>query len=193
MPEAIAARSSSMRRARLVALGGEGHRARLELGAGFLEPLDLGGQRDGAFDERRVSGAGFGRALTELLGGLARLEQAALRRRQPFVGRPLIVFETRDRLARFVLTAVDRLALLFGLPALAGELLALLGEAGRFVLGVLQLRLLGHDGFFLLVMLGRQRGDGVATPVRWWRRGSRFPRRGGRASRARPGCARAAP
>ena len=68
---------------------------------------DLRGERDGALDERRVVGAGFGRPVAELLGGLARLEQAALGGGQPIVGRPLIVFEPRDRFARFILAAVD--------------------------------------------------------------------------------------
>ena len=147
--------------ARLVAFGRERARPRFELGARFLEPLHLGGQRGRALDEGRVGGAGFGRALAEILGGLARLEQAALRGGQPIVGRPLIVFQPGDRFARFALTPVDRLALLFGLPALAAELLVLQGEAGRLVLSVLQLRLLRHDRLFLLVVLGRQGRDRI--------------------------------
>ena len=96
--------------ARLVALGRERARARFEFGAGFLEALHLGGQRRRAFDEApRESARASAARLAEILGGLARLEQAALRGGQPVVGRPLIVFEPRDRLARFVLAAVDRL------------------------------------------------------------------------------------
>ena len=53
-----------------------------------------------------------------------------------------------------LLSTVDRLALLLGLPPLARELLALLSETGRLVRGALQLRLLGHDGLLLLVVLG---------------------------------------
>ena len=79
--------------ARLVAFGRERARPRFELGARFLEALHFGGQRGRAFDEGRVGGAGFGRALAEILGGLARFEQAALRGGQPIVGRPLIVFQ----------------------------------------------------------------------------------------------------
>ena len=51
----MAARRSSMRRARLVALRAEGQGAGLELGSRFFETLDLGGQSDGAFDERRMA------------------------------------------------------------------------------------------------------------------------------------------
>jgi hypothetical protein len=160
-PEAIAARSLVDAGARFVALRAEGQRAGLEFGPGFDEPLDLGCQGDGAFDQGRVIGSGFGSAMAEIFGGLARLEQTALRRRQPVVGCPLLVFETRDRLARFDLAAVDGFALLLGLPAFTRELLALLVETRRFVHGVLQLRVLRDDGLFLLVVLGCQCSDGV--------------------------------
>ena len=147
--------------ARVIALDGEGHSARLELSAGLLEPLHFGGQCGRALDERRMSGSGFGRPLIQLFGGLARLEHPALSGHQPFVRRLLIAFEPRNRQARFLLPAVERVALLFRLLALPGKLLALLGEADRLVLGALQLRLLGHHEFFLLVVLGRQRIEGV--------------------------------
>jgi hypothetical protein len=75
--------------------------------------------------------------------------------------RDLIAATVRDRLAGFALTPGDRLALLFGLPALAAELLVLQGEAARFVLGVLELRLLRHDRLFLLVVLGREGRDRI--------------------------------
>ena len=71
------------------------------------------------------------------------------------------MFEPADRRARFLLAAIERVALLFGLPALADELLALLGQPRRFVRRVLQLRVVADDRLFLPVVLGVQRGDGV--------------------------------
>ena len=60
----MAVRSSSMRARVSSRSAREGQRARLELGAGFHETLDLGGQGDGAFDQGGVIGAGLGGAMT---------------------------------------------------------------------------------------------------------------------------------
>ena len=71
------------------------------------------------------------------------------------------MLQTADGFLRFDLTAVERVPLLFGLAALANELLALLSQSRRFVGRVLQLRLVADDGLLLPVMLGVQRGDPV--------------------------------
>src|SRR5260221_4727189 len=146
---------------RLSALGRQRDGSGFELGPCFFEALDLGSQSGGPFDKRRMVGARFSGATAEILGGLARLEQAALRSSKPIVSRPLIVLQPRNRFARFSLTAVDRLALIFGLPALAGKLLALLTETRCLIDGVLQLRLLPDDGFFLFMVLGCKGGNRV--------------------------------
>src|SRR5206468_389961 len=88
---------------------------------------------------------------------LARLDQFALRDRQLFVGNALIVVEPRDRRARFLLTPVEAVALLFGLASLARELLGLIGQTRLLVARVGHLRLAADDDFLLLVMLGIQR------------------------------------
>ena len=75
------------------------------------------------------------------------------------VGVLLIVFEPRNRHARFGLPAIDGLALFLGLAALARQLLELLRQSCGFVACLLQPRLVGDDGFFLFVMLGGQRVD----------------------------------
>ena len=123
-PATIAARSSSTRRRVCVELGGERRGARSSSARGLLEPLHLGGERRRALDQRGVRGAGLGGAAAQVLGRLARLEQAPLRVGQPLVGRALLVLEPGDRRARLVLAAIERVALLFGLTALARELLA---------------------------------------------------------------------
>ena len=146
---------------RLIALGRQREGPSLELGPRFLEALDLGGQRGGPFDKGRMVGAGFGRASAEIFGGLARLEQAALRRGEPIVSRPLVVLQPRDRFARFSLTAVDRLALVFGLPPFARELIAFLTETRRLVDGVLELRLLRDGGLLLFVVFGGKGGNRI--------------------------------
>ena len=146
---------------RRLELGGQRGRPRVELGRRFLEALDFGGETRGALDHRGVRGARFGGAPAQILGRLARFEQAPLRQRQPLVGQLLLVLQADDRRARLVLTAIERLALLFGLMPLARELFALQRETRRLVARVLQLRLEADDGLFLFVMLGVQRGDGV--------------------------------
>ena len=145
-----------------VELGGQRGRARLELGGRLLEPLHFGGERGGALDQRRVRR----RRLRRRGGSAPRSASRASNSRrcasgQPLVGRALLVLEPRDRRARFLLPAIERVALLLGLAALARELLALLREARRLVGRALQLRLVADDRLLLLVMLGVQRGDGA--------------------------------
>ncbi len=160
-PAMIAARRSSTRRRVSSQLGGERDGADFELCAGFLEARHFTGQTARAFDEAGVRGARFGRPLAEVLGGLARLEQAPLRRSQAVVGRLLVTFKPRNRHARFALTPVDGLALFLRLPALHRQLLELLRDARRFVAGLLQPRFVRDDRFFLLVMFGVERRDRV--------------------------------
>ena len=105
--------------------------------------------------------AGIGGTAAQIVGGLTRLEQAPLRGRQPFVRGALRRFELRDRRAPFLLTAIETVALLFGLTTLARELLALLREAGRLIGGALQLQFVADDRFLVFVMVGVERGDGV--------------------------------
>ena len=147
---------------RRLELGRERGRPGLELGRRFLEALHFGGEAGGALDQRGVRGARLGGAPAQILGRFARLEQAPLRQRSG-ARRPARCSscEADDRRARFVLTAIERVALLFGLTPLARELLALLRETRRLVGRVLQLRLEADDGLFLLVVFGVQRGDGV--------------------------------
>src|SRR5207249_1159425 len=89
------------------------------------------------------------------------LEQAPLRGRQPFVGGTLRRVELGDRRAPFLLTAIEALAFLFGLAALARELLPLLREAGGLIGGALQLQVVADDRFLVFMMLSMERGDGV--------------------------------
>ena len=108
-----------------------------------------------------MHGPGFGGAAVQFVDRLACIRLTALRRGQPLVGQPLVVFEPGDRLPRFQLPAIERVPLIFGLTALAHQLLALLGEARRFVPGVLQLRVVTDDGLLLPVVFGVQRRDAV--------------------------------
>ena len=111
-----------------------------------------------------MRGAGVGGAAAQVVGGLARLEQAALRHGQALVRFSLLGVEVRNRRACFILAPVERLALLLGLVLLARELLRLLGEPHFLVGGVLQLRVVADHGLFLLVVLrvqGRNRLRGV--------------------------------
>ena len=150
-----------MRRLRLVELRGERAGARFELGAGFLEALRRRRPARRALDQGRVGGPGFGRALAEILGGLARLEQAALRRGQPLVGGALIVSSRAidSRASSWRRSSASRSS--SACRRSRAELLVLLVEAGRLVLGVLELRVVRHDRLFLLVVLGLQRRDRI--------------------------------
>ena len=65
----------------------------VELRSCFLEPPHLGFKRGGAFDERGMRGAALGSAAVQVLGGVARVEQTALRHRQALVGRALVVLQ----------------------------------------------------------------------------------------------------
>src|SRR5262249_43909395 len=130
---------------RLVQLRGERRRPLLELRRRFFEPLHLRRERAGALDERRVRRPRVGRALAQRLGRFTRLEQPALRHREPLVRLPLLILEPRDRLARFLLPPVVRVALLFRLMLLARELIRLLREPCLLVDRVLQLSLVADD------------------------------------------------
>src|SRR4029077_13460718 len=61
----------------------------------------------------------------------------------------------------FLLAAVERIALLFSLTALARELLAFLREPRRLFRCVLLLRVEADHGLLLLMVLGVERGDRV--------------------------------
>ena len=148
-------------RAHLIELAGQRARAQLELGPRFFQPAHVGLERAGALDQGGVHGAGFGGAAVQVVGRLPRVRLTALRRRQPLVGQPLVVFQPADRFPRFDLPAIERVALFFGLTALADELVPLLGQARRFVRRVLQLRVVADDRLLLPVLFGVQRGDAV--------------------------------
>ncbi len=147
--------------ARLGQLRGERGRAPFELARGFLEPLHFDAERRGAFDERGMGRAGVSRAAAQVVARLARLEQTTLRDGEPFVGAALVIFEPPDRRARFFLPAIEAVALLAGLIALARQLLAFLRQARVFLGGALQLQVVADHGLLLLVVLGVERGDGV--------------------------------
>src|SRR5207249_1054917 len=72
-----------------------------------------------------------------------------------------IAVESRDRRAGLLLPAIQRIALLFGLVALAGELLGLLGQPRLFVSRVLKLRVVADYRLFVLMVLRVQRRDGT--------------------------------
>ena len=124
-PATIAARSSSTRRRVSSSSAASAPRALLELGAGFLEPLRL--RRRAPPRARRAPRA---RRRLRRRGGSDPRRPRAPRTggAAPTVSRSsagaLLVFEPRDRRARFVLAAVERVALLLGLTPLARELLA---------------------------------------------------------------------
>ena len=113
---------------RLVELAGERGGALFELGAGFLEPLHFDRQR--AARSTSAACAAPASAARRLSSSAA--SRASNSRRCATVSRSsaarCVVFEPRDRRARFVLAAVERVALLFGLALLARELLALLRQ-----------------------------------------------------------------
>ena len=115
-----------------------------ELRERLLEPLHFGRQRDRTLDQAGVRRAGFRRAAAQVLRRLARLEQPPLGHGQPLVGRALLAVEAIDRRARLLLPPIERVALVFGLPALARQLLGLLGQARLFVDRAPQLRLRGR-------------------------------------------------
>src|SRR5262249_57136768 len=108
-------------------------RARLELRVHLFRRLDLGGERAGALDECGVGGAALRRLPAQLLERLARLEETPLRDREAVVGLALRHFELGDRGARFVLPAIERIALVVGLALLARELVGLLREPRHFL------------------------------------------------------------
>ncbi len=110
-------------------IGAERGKTLFQFDGRLLETPHLGRQRARALDQRRVRGARFGRAPAQVVGRLARLEQAALRDGQPLVGLPLLVVQPGDRRARFFLPAIEAVALVFRLRALARELFRLLREA----------------------------------------------------------------
>src|SRR5689334_17945307 len=98
-------------------------------------------------------------ALAEVLCGLPALEQAPLRGGQAFVGGGLLRLKAADRLPRLVLTANERLPLLFSLMALASQLLALQCEARLLIGRVLEPRLQANDRLLLLVLLRLEGGN----------------------------------
>src|SRR5262249_25139987 len=104
---------------------------------------------------------GFSRAPAQVFGRLTGFKEATLRDREPLIGLALRPLELGDRGAGFGLAPVDRLALVLRLSALERELSRLLLDARRFVRGALDLGLQRHDGLFLLVVFGVERGDGV--------------------------------
>src|SRR5256885_6492014 len=136
----------------LLQLRPKARRTQLQLGECLFEALHIGCEAGRALDKRRMRGTGVGRALAQLLRGLSRFEQAALRDGEALVGDTLSVFELRDRRASLVLPAVEGFAFFFGLAALARELLALLNEARQLVGRVLNLRVVA-DHHLLLFMV----------------------------------------
>ena len=103
--------------------------------------------------------AGVCRLPAEILGRFPRFEQPTLRDRETFVGAALLRLETADRRTRFDLPPLQRLALLFGLPPFARELLVFLGQAAVLGGDVLQLRFEGDDRLLVAMVFGVQRGD----------------------------------
>ena len=102
----------------------------------------------------------------------------ALRRRQPLVGGsadPLRAARSTSRASSWRRSSASRSS--SRLPPLARQA-ARPFCASRicFVVRVLQLRVVADDGFFLLVMLGVQRGDRRSTPARSSPRAARSPR-----------------
>ncbi len=130
-PAAIASPSSLDAAARLLEFDRERRRPALRARRRPHQPLDLRGERAGALDQRRMGGAGFGGAAAQLVRRLTRLEQPPLRGGQPLVGLTLLLVEPDNRGARLVLAAIELIALLLGLTALARELLALLRQPRR--------------------------------------------------------------
>ena len=108
-----------------------------------------------------MRGSGIRRAAAQIFGRLARLEQPPLRRREALVGDALIVVQPRDRRARFFLTPIETVALLFRLPPFARELIGSLREPRGLVGRPLQLQLVRENHFLLLVVLAAQRGERV--------------------------------
>src|SRR5262249_26360873 len=124
----------------------------IQLRACFLEPLNLGAQRAGPLDERCMRGAGLGRASTQVLPAFAGLEQTPLGLSELLVRDPLLLFELHDRRARFILTTLEAVALVFGLAALARQLLTLLHEPRGFLSSSLELSLAADDDLVELVL-----------------------------------------
>ena len=122
---------------------------RLELAVGFLDPRDVGIQRAGAFQERRVRRLCFGRAPCERLQSFARIAKPMLCVRQLVVGCALLLIEPRNRLARFALPRVETLALLFGAAPFNLEQLELLLNSLQVVGRALQLHLETDNRLFL--------------------------------------------
>ena len=141
--------------------------AGLELAGGILEPLDFERERARPFHQRRMRGLRFSRDARLVRGGLAGLEQLALRRGQLLVRRALLDLDALNRVARLVLAMLLRAQFLFGAAALEGGLVLLPRHAIGRVAGGRHLEVVADDGLLLPVELGLQRGD------RRFRRGNR--------------------
>ena len=145
----------------ILATGGE---ARLELGAGVLEPAHLYQQRAGSLDQRRVAGFRFRRPVRLCLHLLARVEEAALRAIQLVVGLALVRFNPGDRLLRLFLSRILRPLLVLRRAALDGNLFPLPRDPLRCLAGRSDLQIEAEHGLFLAMLLAlQQRGCGLGA------------------------------
>src|SRR5262249_34632691 len=117
-------------------------------------------QSAAALDERGVRRFRLGGDARLIGGGLAALEEPALRRRELLVGRFLLGLDSLNRLPRFLLTLLLRPQLFLGAAPLDGDLLLLAGDTLRRLAGVGHLQVVADDRLFLAVQLRLQRGDG---------------------------------
>src|SRR3982751_6070484 len=123
--------------------------ALLELARRFFEALHLDRQPAAPLHQRRVVRLGFGGDPRLVAGGLARLEQLPLCRRELFVRAALLGLDALDRLARFLFALSLGAQFLFGAAPLDGNLVLLARDAFSGVAGPRDLQVVADDRLFL--------------------------------------------
>jgi hypothetical protein len=138
-----------------------GNYTRLDLSVAFLYPRHIRIDRRCAFDQRSVSRLGLRGAAGQGLLRFARIAEPMLGARELLVGGALRVLQPRDRFARFPLSRLQPLALLFCAAALDLQQLGFPLNFLQVVRRTLQLQLERQDGLLFAVQIGGRRSQRV--------------------------------